>query len=308
MSDVPQARACPICGSLDETRVLAGTAPESGEWSASTFSSRRLPLNAHNRMVECPVCDLLYASPVPDKEALEKGYEGAPFVSAEESAYAAETYRRLARPLLERLRPDPAVLDIGASDGTFLKALYDHGIRDLVGVEPAVASAEAAPEEVRELIRVEPFAREALGDRRFDLAASFQTLEHVSDPRQVVADTYELLAEGGILLVVVHDRRAPLARLLRSRSPIYDLAHLQLFSRRSIRELLDRCGLVDVRVESVTNRYPLRYWLKLAPIPSALKQALLARLEGTRLGDLPIAFRPGNLAASGRRPAARSGS
>ena len=118
----------------------------------------------------------------------------------------------------------------------------------MTGVEPAAASAAAAPEAIRSQIRVEPFRRETLAGESFDLVTSFQTLEHVSDPSQVVRDAFELLEIGGAVLVVVHDRRALLARLMRQRSPIYDVEHVQLFSVRSVRELLQRAGFEEIRV------------------------------------------------------------
>jgi SAM-dependent methyltransferase len=254
-------------------------------------------------MVECPGCDVVYASPAPHEKVLEQAYRAAPFVSAEESAFAAETYRRLLRTLLASLNGRANALDVGASDGTFLQALLDEGFENVVGIEPAAASAEAAPESVRNRIRVEPFRRASLAGERFDLVTAFQTLEHVSDPVRVVRDAYELLEVGGAILVVVHNRRALLTRLVGRRSPILDVEHVQLFSPRSIRELLQRAGFEDIRVAGVTNRYPLRYWFKLAPLSAGLKSPLLARLEHSRIGSLPISLRPGNLVASGRRRA-----
>jgi len=298
-----QPRACPVCGSTDDSRVFADKTLDDSTWKDLSFSSRKLPEYLVHRMVECPGCDVVYASPAPHEEVLEQAYRAAPFVSAEESAFAAETYRRLLRTLLASLNGRANALDVGASDGTFLQALLGEGFENVVGIEPAAASAEAAPESVRGRIRVEPFRRASLAGESFDLVTAFQTLEHVSDPVQVVRDAYELLEPGGAILVVVHNRRALLNRLVGRRSPIFDVEHVQLFSPRSIRELLRRTGFEDIRVAGVTNRYPLRYWLKLAPLPAALKRSVLQRLEHSRIGSIPISFRPGNLVASAWRRA-----
>jgi SAM-dependent methyltransferase len=293
------SRPCPVCGSADDSHVIAeGTVDVSG-WSELSFSSRKLPEYVHHRMVECPVCDLVYASPTPVEGVLEKGYEEAPFVSSEESVFAAATYRRLVEPVLNELPNRRAALDVGASDGAFLQVLLDEGFEGVTGVEPAAASAAAAPEAIRSRIRVEPFRSETLAGESFDLVTSFQTLEHVSDPHQVVRDAYKLLEIGGAALFVVHDRRALPARLMRARSPIYDVEHVQLFSTRSVRELLRRAGFEDIRVARVTNRYPLRYWMKLAPIPVAVKRHLLPMADRLRVGAVPVTLRPGNLVATG---------
>jgi len=292
-----------VCGSTDDSRVFAEKTLDDSTWKDLSFSSRKLPEYLVHRMVECPDCDVVYASPAPHEEVLEQAYRAAPFVSAEESAFAAETYRRLLRTVLARLSGRTNALDVGASDGTFLQALLDEGFENVVGIEPAAASAEAAPESVRSRIRVEPFRRASLEGESFDLVTAFQTLEHVSDPAQAVRDAYELLEVGGAILVVVHNRRALLNRLAGRRSPIFDVEHVQLFSLQSIRELLRRAGFEDIRVAGVTNRYPLRYWFKLAPLPAGLKSSLLARLEHSRIGPLPISLRPGNLVASAWRRA-----
>jgi SAM-dependent methyltransferase len=288
-----------VCGSVDESHVVAeGTIDLSG-WNELSFSSRKLPEYVHHRMVECPICDLVYATPTPTGDVLEKEYQAAEFISSDESAFAATTYRGLLHPVLEQLPARTAALDVGASDGSFLLALLDEGFKSVTGVEPAEASAAAAPESIRSHIRIEPFRRETLAGESFDLVTSFQTLEHVSDPSQVIRDAFELLETGGALLVVVHDRRALPARLMRQRSPIYDVEHVQLFSVRSIRELLQRAGFEDIRVAPVTNRYPLRYWTKLAPIPATVKRRVLPRVERSRIGGVPVSVRPGNLVATG---------
>ena len=298
-----QPRACPVCGSADDSRVFADKTLDDSTWKDLSFSSRKLPEYLVHRMIECPGCDVVYASPVPHEEVLEQAYRAAPFVSAEESAYAAETYRRQLRTLLASLVERRSALDVGASDGTFLQVLLDEGFENVVGIEPAAASAEAAPENIRHRIRVEPFRRATLANESFNLVTAFQTLEHVSDPVQVMGDAYELLETDGAILVVVHNRRAPLNRLLGRRSPIFDVEHVQLFSPRSIRELLRHAGFEDIRVAGVKNRYPLRYWLKLAPLPATFKRFVLKRLERSRIGAIPISFRPGNLVATAWRRA-----
>ena len=118
-----QSRSCPVCGSTDDSRVVADKTLDDSTWKDLSFSSRKLPEYLVHRMVECPDCDVVYASPAPYEEVLEQAYRAAPFVSAEESAFAAETYRRLLRPLLARLSDRSSALDVGASDGTFLQVL-----------------------------------------------------------------------------------------------------------------------------------------------------------------------------------------
>ncbi len=96
-----------------------------------------------------------------------------------------------------------------------------------------------------------------------------------------------------------HNRRALSALLLGLKSPIFDVEHLQLFSRKSMRRLLTTAGFTRIRVVPILNCYPLSYWLRLLPIPRRLKQQVLPALLGTRLGQLALPLPAGNLAALG---------
>jgi hypothetical protein len=90
--------------------------------------------------------------------------------------------------------------------------------------------------------------------------------------------------------------------VLGARSPIYDVEHLQLFSDRSIRRLLERGGLNAVETRPVRNRYPIAYWTKIAPLPIGPKRRVLRILDRTGAGRLPVSVRPGNVAAVAWRP------
>ena len=51
----------------------------------------------------------------------------------------------------------------------------------------------------------------------------------------------------------------------------------------------------------ITNRYPLHYWLKLAPLPRRVKRALVAGARRGPLRSLALSLPVGNLAAIGFR-------
>ena len=97
-------------------------------------------------------------------------------------------------------------------------------------------------------------------------------------------------------MLVCHDVDAATTRLLRTRSPIFDVEHLQLFSKRTASRLLSDAGLRVVTVRHFANRYPLGYWLRLAPVPDLLRRALAS------LGSVPLTLPAGNLLAVGVRP------
>ena len=295
------SRACPVCGSGAAT-VFAEQRFDPAALDGFAFASRKQPEYMHYRLVACPVCDLIYASPAPGPETLAGAYVTAAYDSSEESRWAARTYRSLLRPVLASLGEAGlgSALDIGAGDGAFLEELLAAGFCHVEGVEPSDAPRRSARASIRPLIHEGLFSPEVVEGRRFDLITCLQTIEHVHEPLALCRDAWSLLEEGGALFIVCHNRRAASAKLLGRHSPIFDVEHLQLFSPRSLRQLLSESGFTNVSVRPVLNSYPVRYWARLAPIPAGLKAKTLEALDG-RLGSLRVMLPAGNVAAWGFR-------
>ncbi|MDQ6797963.1 MAG: class I SAM-dependent methyltransferase [Actinomycetota bacterium] len=294
-------RACPLCGSGDDSVVVAEADIDVERLDQFAFASRKVPELMHHRLVACPTCDLVYASPAPTPESLEAAYGEAGFDSSEEARCASATYADLVKDLLPTLPPAGGVLDIGTGEGSFLTELLALGFDDVAGSEPSLAPIGAAPAEVADRIRPGVFRADDFEAGRFRLVTIFQTLEHLDDPLTVCRDARRLLCDGGVLLVVAHDRRALVNRLLGRRSPIYDVEHLQLFSPPSLRGLLERAGFDDVATQPIVNRYPLRYWARLLPLPRAAKDAGVGVLERVGVAGALVGLRVGNRAAVGYR-------
>jgi SAM-dependent methyltransferase len=262
-----------------------------------TFASRKLPEYMHYRLLECRPCDLLYASPAPTPAAIAEAYRKAAYDAPAESVHAARTYGRLLGAIARQLPSRQGALDIGTGDGTFLAELLRAGFTDVVGLEPSSAPIAAAPPGVRPLIRQEMFRADNVAPQSLSLITCFQTIEHLDDPLAMCRTAWHALRPGAALLLIGHNRRALSARLLGRKSPIFDVEHLQLFSPASLRHLLQRAGFAQASVSRVVNRYPLTYWARLFPLPTALKGPLLRVLARLPPGRWPIPLPAGNLAA-----------
>jgi SAM-dependent methyltransferase len=292
-------RACPLCGSADDSRVFAEADFDPAKLDGFAFASRKLPEYMHYRLVSCPVCDLLYANPLPTLETLARAYQAAEFDSLEEAHYASLTYRRYLPGIARRLPDRDGALDIGTGNGVFLEHLLEAGFVNIVGVEPSTAPIAVAKDEIRPLIRQGLFRPQEFEPGRYSLVSCFQTMEHVYEPMAMARHAHTLLKPGGAAFFIGHNRRAVSAKLLGLKSPIFDIEHLQLFSPRSARTLLERCGFRDVEIRVVVNRYPLHYWMKLFPLPAGLKRGVVAALKTKGLGRLTLPLPAGNIACIG---------
>jgi SAM-dependent methyltransferase len=294
-------RACPLCGG-ENAKVLVEATLDEGKLTASAFASRKLPEYMHSRMVECNLCSMLYANPVLCPEALADAYKDASFDSGAESRLAAVTYRTLLEPHLDALPSRTSALDIGAGDGAFVEELLALGFTDVVGVEPSTAPIEAAKPAIRGYLKCGIFTAEEFAAGSLDLITCFQVIEHVWNPVKITSDALALLKPGGLFLIVAHDRRAFSARLMGTKSPIFDIEHLQLFDKSTGIALLRNAGFDSIKVSGVRNVYPVDYWIKLFPLPGTVKSAVrrLAGISG--IGKLLLPLPAGNLAVIGQKP------
>ena len=125
------------------------------------------------------------------------------------------------------------------------------------------------------------------------------TMEHVHSPNIIPEAALRLLRPGGAFVIVTHDYRGLVNRLLGKRSPIIDIEHMQLFSQRSLRYLFEKSGYSTTSINTFANTYSFQYWLRLMPLPRFLKQVLLDFMKSMGLEGIKIKLNVGNLITIG---------
>lgn len=297
-----RATACAICGTQGNARELYPANFRPGDFSPAVFSARRLPDRVHYRIVGCNACGLVRSDPVADPARVAELYRDSTFDYGREANNLARSYGECLSRLDRYGAAKGSILEIGCGNGFFLEEARARGYRDPRGVEPSLAAVECARPDIRSRI-----VRAAMGPgvfpaASFDVICLFQVLDHVFDPAGLLAACLDLLKPGGWVLCLNHDVEALSARLLRRRSPIIDIEHTYLYSRRTIRALFSKFGFHVKETAGVRNRYSLGYVARLVPAPAALKKAALAILNGTGLGRLPVRVPLGNLYLIAQKP------
>jgi 2-polyprenyl-3-methyl-5-hydroxy-6-metoxy-1,4-benzoquinol methylase len=109
-------------------------------------------------------------------------------------------------------RRDTRVLEIGCGEGAFLQRIARHLDQPPRGLEINLAAAEKAKTLGLDVQNFElrEYATEHAGE--FDFVCSFQTLEHVINPAEMIASMILLLKPGGALLISVPDGDGYLSR------------------------------------------------------------------------------------------------
>jgi len=292
-------RSCPICHSTDNANIWLNANVDESRFNEYSFASRKIPEDMHFQMLQCLECDVLYTSPAPESEWLNQAYSEASYDSNEEATYAAKTYSTLLKNKLPFLTDRVGALDIGTGNGSFLSYLLKEKFTNVSGIEPSKSAVDNAASEIKSLIRIKTFKEDDYDSESFSLISCFQTIEHLEDPQGFCESARKLLKKNGILFLVGHNYRSFLARFLGKKSPIYDVEHLQIYSPKSFRLMLNKLGFKDITIFPYTNTYPLSYWLKMLPLPTPLKTFLLSGMKYTLLSKLPIPIPVGNVAVFG---------
>jgi len=289
-------RSCPCCSNVGVLKFPSKI--DDTLLSSKSYSSRKIPELMHYSYFECVNCRTLFVDELPSSEFLENSYNEAEFVSRKDSVYAAQTYFEELQSL--KMLSSGKLLDIGCSDGAFISIVKSKSAVDVTGVEPSIQAINSSDLSARENIHhttLESFQNKF----GFNIVTCFQTIEHVNDLNGLVVKSKELLLDEGHLVFVCHDRLSLVNRILGERSPIFDIEHLQILNKKGVQLLLQLNGFVDVQVNTISNKYPIAYWLLLAPIPKFLK-TYIDRKRNKWYLSWGIRIRVGNLLATGRKP------
>ena len=295
-----KSRPCPVCHTYsDMARLFIEKDIDPVKLSGFSFASRKEPEYMCHQLVQCATCDLVYANQPPGEDELAHAYHMADYDSSEEANDAATSYIRAIRPTLDKLAQHQSALEVGTGTGAFLEHLSREGFTELVGIEPSPAAIAAAPAYRQAWIRKGMFEEKDFAPASFDLICCFMTMEHVRDPNIIASAAFRLLRPGGAFVTVTHDYRSLVNRLLGKRSPIIDIEHLQLFSKRSVRRLFESAGYTDITVNPFINTYSLRYWMRLAPLPHSFKTALAKLMSALGMDNAKLGVNVGNLITAG---------
>ena len=148
--------------------------------------------------------------------------------------------------------PGRRVLDLGCRDGALTQAYA--GGNEIVGVDAdreALAEAQKLGIETRWADLDEPLPFE---DESFDVVVAGELLEHLRDPRRVVAEVRRVLRPGGTFVASVPNayRLKNRVRFVLGHKPEDDPTHLQMFAPSDVRSLLD--GFEEQHVHFIAGR------------------------------------------------------
>jgi SAM-dependent methyltransferase len=180
-------------------------------------------------VVRCRRCTLIYVIPDPPIEDIEKLYQGADYLEElfQDQRWQNWIIRTRWTPILEQIEKFCGVgkmLDVGCSDGLFLKVAKDRGWK-AHGIDINKASSEAAWEKYKVPVKVASVDNMDWPDGFFDVVRMSNILEHLVDPMSALMKVQRTIRPGGLISVDV---------------PNFDLNVYELVSKIPSRKLFNR--------------------------------------------------------------------
>ena len=287
---------CAICGNKEKLEVLYPATFNLSNLGPKAFSARRTPDGTHYRFVKCLNCGLIFSNPILPLTQIAKLYKDSTFDYAPESKYLKKTYGAVLERMLPRMDVQKIrLLDIGCGNGFFLERAGELGVKHVFGVEPSIPAIKIAPKHLQSKIKASIFKLGLYRPHTFDIVCCFHTLDHVIDPTAFIKEAHQILSKDGQVSVIVHDTGGLSVKLFGEKSPIFDIEHIYLFNKATLRRIFMMCGFKTADVFDIENEYPLVYWFRMIPLPSWIKKNLIKLLILLNLDKVPLKLKSGNI-------------
>ena len=150
--------------------------------------------------------------------------------------------------------------------------------------------------EIMKKIKVDIFKKNQFLKNSFDLVCCFHTLDHIVNVNEFISEIFSVLKKGGIALIVVHDTEGLSVKIFGEKSPIFDIEHIYLFNKKNLADLFRKHNFQTLKPLDLKNTYPLIYWLKMAHLPSKIKNLLINFFNLFKISKIELKIKAGNIA------------
>jgi len=243
--------SCPVCLNPVTAPALVGT-DFLFESTSKTFT-----------LYSCEACRCLFLHPMPDSREIERFYPADYWWNARRSGGLKKlesVYRKLALhdhiAFITKAAGNRGVdvLDVGCGSGTLLGLLKQRGFRvnglDFSPEAAAIAKAENGVDVAVGSLEEAHFPAES-----FDVVTLFHVMEHVTNPRLVLAQVSRVLKPNGVAILQVPNIESWQFKIFGARWYGLDIPrHVIDYSRNSMLKLLADSGFVVNRIRHFNLR------------------------------------------------------
>lgn len=198
-------------------------------------------------LLSCRACKTLYSAGIADGKEEQEDYDS--YYTDKNLTVPAFVNQRLDEIIstFAPYRQNNRLLDVGFGAGSFLEAAA-RGKWEPFGIEISQTATEHARARGFNVLCGQ-LDQAGYPDNYFDVVIASELLEHVLRPRLLLEGIARILRPGGLLWATTPHGRGLSARLLGVHwSAVSPPEHLQLFSNKSVQQLLAGAGFQRIRI------------------------------------------------------------
>jgi len=224
-------------------------------------------------VVRCVDCGMIYLNPRPSSKKIDdmydedyfhgKGFdkgvdylEGLKYRKVWEPWHNSRlmTIERYVKNLLVEKKGEKrgSILDVGCGLGEFLIVARDAGW-DAKGVELSKYSADIAKKKFKLDVfngRLDDVNTTGKFKEKFDVITMIEVIEHLPNPLENLKKCHELLKHQGIIVIQTGDVESLYSKIKGKNWPYYLAGHLNYFSRRTLKRMLEKAGFEVIKIYS----------------------------------------------------------
>lgn len=254
---MPQEIRCNICG-CDRYKVLykSGNAAQRKDRYLITEARLDIP----QEIIKCVDCGLIYARQSFSPEKLKAFYIN---MSDEEYRNEEDGRRIAAKKILNKLKKiskKGRILDIGCATGFLLDEARQKGW-EAHGVELSKWCVEHAKNNLGLNVFCGLLKDARFEDDFFDAVVLNDVIEHLSDPKDTLAEIRRVLKKDGIICINTPDIDSMLSKLLKAKWWGINQAHLFYFTKLTLSKMLKSTGFLPLKFARHPRTFSFRYWV-----------------------------------------------
>lgn len=210
----------------------------------------------------CTFCDTVYVSPRPTLEMLLKHYRN----SRAEKYFNEQVYPKteqgrvnhLIRPRIDKIISFcrkykvacGTLIDVGAGYGTFCAEISKLQLfENVIAIEPDPSPAQICSAKGIKVIK--DFIENVSHHCNADVVTSFESIEHVFNPKRYISSISNIMKTGGLLVITTPNIKGFDLLTLKSKSDNTTAPdHLNYFHPESLSLLLRSCGFEVLEIET----------------------------------------------------------
>lgn len=196
-----------------------------------------LPDYAEHHLVSCAACSHVFSNAIPSQEELNAFYNS----DYDRTTYFSPVTEKRYNELLdgfEKYRTTGKILDIGCGYGFFLETARKRGWQ-VYGTEVSDEACQICREKGIEM-HCGKFEESELETESFDIVVSFEVIEHLQNPVEIVQGIHKVLRKGGLCYVTTPNYNAYLRYKLKAKYDVIDYPnHLSYFTSKTLKQLFE---------------------------------------------------------------------